>query len=804
MSGQGSKSTKASGKQSFPDVERQPGYLSQWDTDIFTNAGLTPLTVLRDRFGHDYTALVGDAATLRTRMSAGEWKVILAKAERGGRYKLAKMLTEHGAKGDIATDFGAHRDTLSREEKLYDNLPWACPQITEEANKASSEGLDYVYNIDHIITVGKDAARTAGATRTAKPKYRGDGKVILIDPTNGTVELTDLPPGFPGERKNMPHWEQEAGYELQAGAQLWKEIVGNKKGYYLFDLPLKDSGKRVVFPLHERVLLLRVDRKKELLSISLSADALLNRLDFGAREPMKVDVLSIDPVTGKVERSAMMDNEIVASPDNKMLTALGEPFEGLSLMLIDGGSIFAFTIGGQRCKGRSFVVRLEPEGQWLAPLAMRLSTTEVIEHITFNTLQAAAKDAGEVLPIDPNTGFEQLERGQQYDQVWRDYFGFSLMQIETLLSEQLGSRVYDDFQKAGYHRRDGTKSLWNVAKLRALTEKAKADLAAAKADGFEKVDAATFTAIFGTDDSQERQKLVRQGLGLAVDPPQPIGKPLEDEGYLRRIAGTNLWKLQMLPELVERGRAKANEPAADPVVSDASDLIKPETDEAAAETHADEAEATETQDIDLDDSPMGDEERRIEAAKLLDEVDRTLGQLEQRAIGWLENFDPHGKLPLSGDVEFEEAFGAVLSDAKDVITEVADKASATKKPLARLTDYINVPKPESSGPVDVEDAIKRGAVRARPHLSVDDVLACYVQTPTGIISVLGPPEDTPADENEAVKRDLVRVVPDLPEAAIEILALYVWTLKAKPASEVETTQPSGGRRGRKRRQQPSA
>ena len=270
------KSTKPTPKLTFPDTERAPGYLSLWDAETAKAAGVTPYSVLLERYGQDYAAVVSDGVAFGATAGAAGWQFILARAERGARYKIAKMLKEHGAKADVPAEFQAHRDTLSGDAKLRDYLPWAYPIIMAEAQQAAADGKDYDYIPNYFIKVGRDAAKAAGATKD-RPKYSGSGKVWMIDPVSHSFETADLPVGFPGSKPAAPRWEEDKKHELRAGPRVWREIGGNRKGYFLFDLPLKDPTTRVVLLCRERVLLLRADNKKVVLAPSLLGRERLRR-----------------------------------------------------------------------------------------------------------------------------------------------------------------------------------------------------------------------------------------------------------------------------------------------------------------------------------------------------------------------------------------------------------------------------------------------------------------------------------------------------------------------------------------------
>ena len=258
----------------FPPTQRSGELLPVLHNDTFSKAGITTFDDLQVKFGTNYEAVVADVDRLLGQLDVGKLTVLGIKAEIGGRIMLAKLLAEHGSKPDVYADCHVSRDTAKVYIDLYMYLAWALPAIEAEAVDARAKGRDYSPTISHVIDVGKNAAFTAGASTKAKATYSGTAQVWMIDPGSKSVEMVDVPTGFPGPKSVNPHWERDKAYELQADVQLWKEVGGSRRRYYLFDLPLKDSSKpHVVLPLRERAILLRVSKKKELLGITLSPDS---------------------------------------------------------------------------------------------------------------------------------------------------------------------------------------------------------------------------------------------------------------------------------------------------------------------------------------------------------------------------------------------------------------------------------------------------------------------------------------------------------------------------------------------------
>ena len=110
----------------YPGTVQRPAHLPPYDAETFRHAGLTVWDDLKTQFGDDYDLLTTDAKRLKDQVDGNKWRIIVQKAEIGGRYKLAKQIVRHGGKGKVAEqDFDLHRDTASDYEHLYSALPWA-------------------------------------------------------------------------------------------------------------------------------------------------------------------------------------------------------------------------------------------------------------------------------------------------------------------------------------------------------------------------------------------------------------------------------------------------------------------------------------------------------------------------------------------------------------------------------------------------------------------------------------------------------------------------------------------------------
>ena len=100
-----------------------------------------------------------------------------------------------------------------------------------EAAAAIAKGEDYTYSIDRIIKVGLDELIRRGATEAAKPKFTGNGQVLMIDPAAKTVTLTELPPTFVNTKRQKPYWEEDPTIKLTAGVAVWVEKESDATGY---------------------------------------------------------------------------------------------------------------------------------------------------------------------------------------------------------------------------------------------------------------------------------------------------------------------------------------------------------------------------------------------------------------------------------------------------------------------------------------------------------------------------------------------------------------------------------------------
>jgi hypothetical protein len=685
-------------------TRRAPGFLSQWDVATFEKAGLTPFDKLKARYGDNYTMLATEAEALRGQLDGDQWKIVVTKAEIGGRIKLAKQMTAHGGKGAVPRDFKASGDTALTWERLYDNMPWAYDDIRKEAADALANGNDYIYSLDKLIKVGEANAIKAGAKRV-RPKYTGTGKVFVYDSTTRTGTYADLPSPFPGTKRVAkdkvapPYWEPIEGYAI-GPAKLWKEVVPQgdttaTKPYFTLNLTTagKDGGAVETVPFRERVMVALIDRKDTVLELKFTSDPIL-LCNFDAREPQAVQVIDIDPTTGKVERKPMKDDDFTGEPPESF-TPLSGLFHGLSLVQTEPNDDYKFTLAGQTFAGRSYIVRLGDStavGRWLAPLDSPLSAGDVNQHVSFETFDAVSKAKGKEPTANPNAGFEVLDAVK-----WLDYFGMSSdLEVYPFLHREfdVAYRYAADreAQQRGVMGVLAGKTAWHVEKLREIVNRQKLAIAA---------EATLAEAKAAEEEAKAGEAVVTEPVTETTEPvdvvPEPVTEPVD-----------------VVTEPVTEPVDVFTEPVTEPV----NVVTEPET--------------AETELLEPAYASLGYEERQLEDQKLAAEVGGMLDSIERRAQGILAAFNGEGRT--FRDIRVQQVV--------DDVRLIAGTAREAHAPLDTLVDHIGIIKSEAT--YDPLAAVKRDIVRLAPHLDLKivEILACYVKTPTGTVTVFNGEDKT--------------------------------------------------------------
>jgi hypothetical protein len=773
---------------------KAPGFLSQWDAETFVKAGLTPFDKLKDRYGDNYTMLVTDAEALRQKLDTDQWQIIVTKCEMGGMIKLAKSMTAHGGKGAVPRDFKVSGDTGLLYERAYDNMPWAYEHIRKKAAQALGKGQDYIYSLREIIEIGEKAAIAAGAKKV-RPKYTGTGKVFIFDSATRNGTYADLPNPFPGLKKvraevvpKPKYWEPVEGY-LMGSARLWKEVNPNRsadaKGVPQGDRPYftlrlttagKDS-KQETLPFRQRVMIALIDKKNQVLELKPTTD-LMTLADFEAREPRDVQVISINPTTGKVDRSTLPNDDFTEEPD-EVFTPLSGLFDGLTLVQPEPTDGYRYTLMGQMFAGRSYIVRLEqtneltrPAKRWLAPLESSLSAGDAAQHISFDTFDAVNKAMGREPSAEPNAGFEVLDTEK-----FRDYFGETEFSIYEYLNQefQTTSRYSADRAATQAGILQG-KATWHVLKLKEIIQRQKANIVAEKAQVNDLTAAIAdgYTEHLDPDDKYDADAFIRL-LGLPSDTTEDVmNAKLEELGYLRRISGKVLYRHDTMADVLAKAEAETEPEEPVKVTAEFSvtetvteeqaepELPKVEGDplegvsalrteavkgawtpapppwtggvvssfggaEPVTEPVAAEPDVIIPEIVDRPYAVMSYEERQLDDRKLIDDVRGRIESIERHAMSIINAFNGEAR-----------ALTPRVQRMVDDVRFIRDTAREAQTPLATLVDHIFTLKSEA-GSDDPLAVIKQHIIKIATHLDLKtvDILACYVKTPTGMVPVFG-------------------------------------------------------------------
>ena len=702
----------------FPSTQRAPGYTPYLLPEHYIKAGLTSLDAMRERFGTDYEAVVTYAMELRKNDDSNWIEVARTKAEFGGVLMYARMLTEYGSKRDMYERVGKGRNTVSLYIDLYKTYPFAIPVLMAKAEEARAKDEVFEPTLRQIVAIGREAGEKAGVSFKEKSVYTGSNSVPMIDPAAKTVEIVDLPAGFPGTKAapavDGTYWTQNADYQLTTGGmtlpvgklkinsvktQLWLE-VGGPTGYCEFNLPLLDSrATPVTLRLKSRAILMRVVQKE--VQEPFPAEEIAQRVDFDAREPKKQSVFDIDPTTGTVVLTAdsLLDNEFVESHPDAPTTLLdATALAGLSVVQMEPNSLFAFTINGQRFKGRAYLVRLDSEG-WIAPLATPLSASDVRQYLGFPTLEVAKKDAGEELPVDD--GFEALD-----DEKCMDYFGIeptlgedgvpnkaATANVERLIEDNVEQAV-----RLNYYRinADGVH-YHNVTKIREMLVQLKADRVQATAQGF--------------PDTQVSMNVSREDLCKAIGFPASATSDdmtgrLIELGLVLKI-GKNLYFDNAKITAYVAARA---EPVAAPV--EAIEARKPvdEPVKAEAEDQAEDQAEDEAEDEAEDQAEDEDVSRSLARRKLVEKIGHDFDAMESFGEAAIQTVTKR-------------------TEWRSTIKKLIEGMDQIRYHMRELTSSF-----EAKGEVKpevVKEDVLRLVIKRHPKMTAADIAACYVQTKTG-------------------------------------------------------------------------
>lgn len=532
---------------------------SPFDNTMFAKVpGLISWDELKRTYAdNDWDKLTSDVTKGRLAEADAELKLLVARALEGGIYLRAKEMTPHNFKGDVAKDvFGKHDDTMSSQGNLYKNLPWGWDDLLVERKKRHDANARQMTLEETLVFVTKIAREKYGVGLTP-PRFKAQAQVIIIDPATPAITRADLPNVFPGGKSVKPHWEKDSTNALIGGTEMWREVGGNITGYYTFELPRPEaeaSKPPVVLREKGRILLMKVGKSKALMDVPMTVGGLEKLIDFNAREPKRQEGVSIDPATGEVKRIFVRDNEIVESDNNVLIPLTDFEFFDLKMWQSEVTSMYTFTLGEQRFRGRSLIVRAEPDSEWLAPLNLSMSAGDVRKRLTFPTLEAIVQANDGEVPENPNEGFEPLNPA-----LTKTYFGVDQVSLNNILRDEpgldnvwIGSSSADRRLVEAHFIRKGADGvdLFNIDKLREVVNRYKERLAAYEAAGFQEpgVD------YFGAGNHTRYMALLELALNLKRS---GVLDRLRADDLERVIGGRKVYHIDRMTKLVSQGRAKA-------------------------------------------------------------------------------------------------------------------------------------------------------------------------------------------------------------------------------------------------------
>jgi hypothetical protein len=389
-----------------------------------------------------------------------------------------------------------------------------------------------------VIEIGKKAAREAGAVRPTLD-WHGNEQVIIIDPATKTIDFADRPATFPGKRDKPAWWERIREYDLGPGIQLWREMGGNASGYFHTNFQIKDATKTLHDAERTRILIMRVGKNKETLRLEITLESVAELIDFEAREPILIDLFLIDPAKGTVRWMSQPANFFLV-PNAGVQTALSGLLYGLTLIQSEPRSLLSYELNGARFKGVSYIARLDPAG-WLVPIALPLSSSDLKTMTAFITLEAAAKESGEQVPIDPNAGFEPLPAPRMQEVLGID----GEANLWDLIRADGGG-----LSDAKLSRRVGLETHYDIDELREIIKRRDEKTAASIAEGYVvSKEHDMFTAL-GFKDRNDAYLRLQTAMGLSSS--REISETLLRGDYVRRIPGStsNLWHFVRLSDLL--------------------------------------------------------------------------------------------------------------------------------------------------------------------------------------------------------------------------------------------------------------
>ena len=287
--------------------------------------------------------------------------------------------------------------------------------------------------------------------------------------------------------------------------------------------------------------------------------------EFHARGPKDVKVFDIDPEAGKLSRDWLVKSNEYLEKGDTVETPMTGILADLTLVQDEPKSKHIFKLFDKEYHGRALIVRFAPDSRWLEELSNDTTAGDLLQHVSWLTLDAYNKIA-KVDPVeDPNLGFETLDEAKAMD-----YFRCDMAQILAYAVREWGTgdgrahlRQHNLMREiANPDDKDNPVTLiYDIAKIRSIVTKwrnlddgiarkaaeekaaAEAAVATAEADGFQEGMPEDY------DDKTAGEVLAALNLTRDADLSE-VNRELEARGLFRQIGDKSYYRKDMVDALL--------------------------------------------------------------------------------------------------------------------------------------------------------------------------------------------------------------------------------------------------------------